>query len=254
VPSERLVLRLGRATGERPEHLHGLRDGQILSGPDLEGPILFRENGLHFEADLIRGHKTGFYFDQRDNRARVERLARGKAVLNVFSYTGAFSAYAARGGARHIVSIDVSGPALQAAERNLARNRRYPAVAAATHETVAGDAFEELARLGRSGQRFDLVIVDPPTFATRQAQVAQALSAYERLTRLTLAILRPDGTLVQASCSSRVDGETFFETVKRAAVRTGRPLREIERTGHAIDHPVTFREGAYLKCLFAVVP
>ena len=107
---------------------------------------------------------------------------------------------------------------------------------------------------GRSGRRFDVVIVDPPAFARRQAQVAQALAAYARLTSLSLGVLRPGGTLVQASCSSRVSAEAFFEEVNRAAAQAGRPLREIERTGHPLDHPVSFREGAYLKCLFAIAP
>jgi 23S rRNA (cytosine1962-C5)-methyltransferase len=248
-PAERLVLRLGRATLEQPQYLYGLSDGAILSGPKLDGPVLFWENGLRFEVDPIRGQKTGFFLDQRDNRARVEKLADGKTVLNVFAYTGGFSVYAARGGARSIVSVDASAPALEAATRNLARNQHTP-----PHEIVVEDAFETLARMGKTGHRFDLVIADPPSFARKQTQVTQALSAYKRLTQLSLGVLRPGGTLVQASCSSRVDAETFFETVHRAAVQAGRPLREIERTGHGLDHPITFKEGTYLKCLFAVAP
>jgi 23S rRNA (cytosine1962-C5)-methyltransferase len=251
-PAERLVLRLGRTVQARPQALCGLGDGMILSGPNLDGPVSFRENGLCFEADPVHGQKTGFYLDQRDNRARVERIANGKAVLDVFAYTGGFSVYAARGGARRVVSVDASVPALQVATHNLAHNRHIPAVAAASHETLAGDAFEVLAEMGEDGRCFDVVIVDPPAFAQNEAQVAQALSAYGRLTHLSLGVLRPGGTLVQASCSGRVDAETFFETVNRAAAQAGRPLREIERTGHALDHPITFKEGAYLKCLFAI--
>jgi 23S rRNA (cytosine1962-C5)-methyltransferase len=250
-PHERLVLRLGRAMLEQPQNLHGLSDGAILSGPSLDSPVLFRENGLRFEADPVRGQKTGFFLDQRENRARVEKLAAGKAVLNVFAYTGGFSVYAARGGAREVVSVDASAPALEAAIRNMAHNRHFSPVAATAHETVADDAFETLDRMAKQGRRFDAVIVDPPAFAQKQSQVPQALSAYKRLTRLSMGVLRPGGTLVQASCSSRVDAETFFETVNRAAAQVGRLLREIERTGHPLDHPVTFKEGAYLKCLFA---
>jgi 23S rRNA (cytosine1962-C5)-methyltransferase len=251
---EQLVLRFGRAALEQPQELYGLDDGAILVGPNLDGPVLFKENGLCFEADPIRGQKTGFFLDQRDNRARVEKLAGGKAVLNVFAYTGGFSVYAARGGARQVVSVDASAPALAAAMHNMAHNRHIPSVAAASHETVTGDAFEALDRMAKNGRRFDVVIVDPPAFAQKQSQVPQALSAYERLTRLSLDVLQPGGILVQASCSSRVDAETFFETVHHAAAQAGRSLREIERTGHPLDHPVTFREGAYLKCLFAIVP
>ena len=252
--AERLVLRLGRAMLAQPQDLYGLSDGLILSGPPLDGAVLFWENGLRFEADPVRGQKTGFFFDQRDNRARVEKLASGKAVLNLFAYTGGFSVYAARGGARSVLSVDTSGPAVEVAVRNWARNRGFSGVAAATHEVLAEDAFDVLARLGKSGRRFGLVIVDPPAFAQEKSQVAQALSAYERLTQLSLGVLEPGGTLVQASCSSRVDAETFFARVHRAAARAGRPLREIERSGHALDHPIAFPEGAYLKCLFAVAP
>jgi 23S rRNA (cytosine1962-C5)-methyltransferase len=181
-------------------------------------------------------------------------LAGGKGVLNVFAYTGAFSVYAARGGARCIVDVDASAPALAAAERNLAHNRHIPAVASALHETAVDDAFEALARMGTSGRRFDLVIVDPPAFARTRPQVDRALSAYQRLTQLGLGVLSPGGTLVQASCSSRVDAAVFLDTVHGAAKRVGRPLRELERTGHPLDHPVTFDEGAYLKCLFATAP
>jgi 23S rRNA (cytosine1962-C5)-methyltransferase len=213
---------------------------------------VFLENGLCFEADPIRGQRTGFYLDQRDNRARVEKLADGKTVLNVFAYTGGFAVYAARGGASHILSVDASAPALQVATRNLARNRRMPAVAAASHDILVGDAFKVLPRLAEDGRRFDMVIVDPPAFAQKAEQEAQALSAYARLTRLSLGVLQSGGILVQASCSSRVSAETFFETVHHAAVRAGRPLRELERTAHALDHPIGFKEGAYLKCLFAI--
>jgi len=251
VEAERLVLRLGRVVQDRPQVLHGLKDGVVLSGQPLDGPVLFWENGLRFEADPMRGQKTGFFLDQRENRARVEPLTAGKDVLNVFAYTGAFSVYAARGGARRVVDVDMSAPALAVAARNLAHNRHLPAVATTRHETVVGDAFDTLAHMGEAGRRFDVVIIDPPAFARRRAQVDGALSAYGRLTELGLEVLSPDGVLVQASCSSPVDAEAFFETVHGAARRAGRPLRELERTGHPLDHPVSFEQGAYLKCLFA---
>ena len=254
VPSGHIILRLGRAAQQQPQYLHGLIDGMVLSGLDLNGPVLFRENGLRFEADPIRGHKTGFFLDQRDNRARVEQLAAGKTVLDAFAYTGGFSLYAARGGARAVTSLDVSSPALEAAVRNFALNRHIPAVAAAKHELLAGDVFDALVQLARNGRSFDMAIADPPAFAKRQNEAARAISAYERLTRLALEILRPGGTVVLASCSSPVSAETFFEAVHRAAAQAGRPLNEIERTGHPLDHPVGFKEGAYLKCLFATAP
>ncbi|MCP4519623.1 MAG: class I SAM-dependent rRNA methyltransferase, partial [Delftia sp.] len=157
-PAEGLVLRLGRALVEQAQELFGLSDGLVLRGPGLDGPILFQENGLRFESDPVNGQKTGFFLDQRENRARVEKLAGGKDVLNAFSYTGGFSVYAARGGARNIVSLDASAPALGAASRNLTRDRHLPSVAAAADETMAADAFEALARMGENGRRFDVLI------------------------------------------------------------------------------------------------
>jgi 23S rRNA (cytosine1962-C5)-methyltransferase len=169
-------------------------------------------------------------------------------VLNVFAYTGGFSVYAARGGAREVVSVDISAPALEAAVRNMGHNRLT-----VPHETIAEDAFEVLARLESQKRLFDVVIIDPPMFAHNEKQVAAALSAYRKLTRLSLGVLRKGGTLVQASCSSRVDSDSFFDSIHQSAKEAGRRLTEIERTGHAFDHPVGFREGAYLKCLFVTV-
>lgn len=250
-PARRLILRLNRALQEQPDYLFGLRDGQILSGPALDGPILFQENGLIFECDPIQGQKTGFFLDQRDNRARVELLAAGKSVLNVFAYTGGFSVYAARGGARQVVSVDLSAPACEAARRNMRHNQQHPTVAATAHETIAADAFAVLEQMAIRRQLFDLVILDPPMFAQNQTQIAAALSAYQRLTRLGLNVLQPGGVLVQASCSSRIDAETFFTGVHQTARQFGRPLQELQRTTHTLDHPITYPEGAYLKCLFA---
>lgn len=251
-PANRVVLRLSRGLQRTPEHLYGLADGQILTGPPLAGPLIFLENGLRFEADPIVGQKTGFFLDQRENRAQVEQMAADKRVLNVFAYTGGFSLYAARGGAKSVTSLDISQPALEAAARNFALNQHIRAVAAAQHELLVGDAFKLLAEMGQAGRRFDMVIVDPPAFAKQQSEVERALSAYAQLTRLALGVLAPGGVLVAASCSSRVSEEQFFDVVNRAAAQAGRPLREIMRTGHALDHPIGFVEGAYLKCLFAI--
>lgn len=254
--SSRIVLRLSRELLNRPEHLYGLQEG-LLTGTNFDGEpglVQFSENGLRFEADVLRGQKTGFFLDQRENRARVERLAAGRRVLNVFAYTGGFSLYAARGGAHEVLSVDLSAPALAAARRNFDLNRHIPAVAAARHITEAADAFDALATLREQGERYDLVVVDPPAFAKRAAEVEAALRAYARLTVLALGVTRPGGLLVSASCSSRVSADAFYATVRRAAEAAGRPLREVERTGHAVDHPISFPEGAYLKCLYAVAP
>jgi 23S rRNA (cytosine1962-C5)-methyltransferase len=250
-PAGRLILRLGRAVQDHPQALFGCQDGDLLSGDPATGPVLFLENGLRFEADPRHGHKTGFYLDQRDNRLRVETLTAGKTVLNNFAYTGGFGVYAARGGAKSVTNVDLSQPALVVARRNFAHNQEHPAVRACRHETIAGDAFEVLETLASQGRHFDLVILDPPSFAKSQAEIRGAVAAYQRLTQLGLAVLEPDGTFVQASCSSRVSPEGFLEAVQAAAREAGRPLRDIASFGHPLDHPVGFKEGTYLKCLFA---
>ena len=155
-----------------------------LQGSAVAEAAIVMENGHAFRVDWEGGQKTGFFLDQRENRARVERLAAGADVLNVFAYTGGFSLYAARGGARRVTSLDISRPALQAAADNFALNAADTAVAAAAHELLAGDAFVELERLAENGRQFDLVILDPPAFAKNQVEVARALGAYARLTQL----------------------------------------------------------------------
>lgn len=250
---ERIILRLSRAVQKQPADLTGLTDGQLLYGTATTSPVLFRENGLVFEADLVRGQKTGFFLDQRDNRARVERLSAGRSVLNVFAYTGGFSVYAARGGAREVTSLDISEPALAAAERNIAHNQYAENVAAAVHHRLCGDAFKLLAELEKLGRRYDVVILDPPSFAKAKSEIEGAIQSYRKLTRLGLRVLSRRGMLVAASCSSRVGAESFARAVADAARDAGRPLRVVEQTGHAMDHPITFPEAAYLKCIFAKV-
>lgn len=250
-PRARVVLRLSRAVQAQSAALFGLQDGQVLHGQADVGEVVFRENGLLFAADVRQGHKTGFYLDQRENRARVEALAAGRDVLNVFAYTGGFSLYAARGGARRVVSVDLNPLALAGAEANFARNQDTLTVARARHEMLVGDAFAVLGELGAAGRVFDMVILDPPAFAQRQADVAGALAAYRRLAQLGAALLPASGILVSASCSSRVPASAFWAAVDEGASLAGKRLQEVDRTTHPLDHPISFPEGAYLKCLFA---
>jgi 23S rRNA (cytosine1962-C5)-methyltransferase len=245
----RIVLRLSRTVKEACPA--GITEGMVLRGPQLNGAVLFRENGIAFEADPVAGQKTGFFLDQRDNRAHVGALSEGLDVLNVFAYTGGFSLYAARGGAHSVTCLDISKPALAASERNFALNEDNPQIAAADHHCVASDAFDALATFANAGRRFGLVILDPPSFARSQKEIDRALKAYHRLAQLGLSVLKRDGVLVAASCSARVGADEFFGAVHNAAKLANRPLREIERTAHAADHPIGFPEGAYLKCLFA---
>lgn len=243
-----VVLRLARNLQVR--ETFGLEDGDVIAGQVPEGPVRFLEAGLQFDADVRAGQKTGHFLDQRANRIRVGAMAAGSDVLDLFASTGGFSVHAAAGGARSVHAVDISAPTLAAAKRNMALNQELDTVSACAFTTEVGDAFDVMVRLARAGTTYDLVVVDPPSFAQRQANVEGALRAYTRLTHLAVRLVRPGGTLMHASCSSRVTPDEFFETVLDAAVSAGRPLREIERTGHDIDHPVTFREGAYLKAGF----
>ena len=248
---ERLVVRLSRSVADGPTH--GLFDGQVLVGTPPDGPVGFLEHGLAFAADVVHGQKTGHFLDQRDNRALVGSLSAGMDVLDVFACTGGFGVHAAAGGAQSVHTVDLSEPAIETARANMERNRHLPPVAACAHTTEVGDAFRVLERHAAAGRRWDVVVIDPPSFAPRQEAVARALKAYTRLTSLGLAVTRRGGLLVQSSCSSRVDADTFHRQVRDAARRTGHGLEEVARTTHALDHPATFAEAWYLKTAFVRV-
>ena len=177
----------------------------------------------------------------------MESLAAGRRVLNLFSYLGGFSLYAARGGAASVCSVDISGPALAAAERNFALNRNDPAVAACPHETAQADVFCWLREA--AARRFDLIVLDPPALAKRQSERAAALRAYSRLLAGAMERLNTNGMLVAASCSAHVATGDFFNLAREAARQTGRGCEEWRTTGHAPDHPVsaTFPEGGVLQ-------
>jgi 23S rRNA (cytosine1962-C5)-methyltransferase len=244
----RMVLRLSRniqsIAGAQFKH----SDGEILQGPPLAEPVVFLESGLRFEADVLRGQKTGFFLDQRENRRRVESLARGRAVLNAFSFSGGFSLYAARGGARSVTDLDLSAHALASAKRNFGLNEAEPAVARCPHETIQADTFDWLA--ANPTRRFGLIILDPPSLAKRESERAGAIRAYGRLATLGMNCLSPGGILVAASCSAHVSAEEFFEAVRQSAVKSGRRFKELETTRHAPDHPAKFKEAEYLKAIY----
>jgi 23S rRNA (cytosine1962-C5)-methyltransferase len=249
---DRVVIRLARTVEAGGSQL---RDGSTLLGEPTTTPVLIRERGLQLEADVVAGNKTGHFLDQRDNRALVRASVgaypKGAEVLDVFSHTGGFALSAAAGGARKVHMVDVSAAALEAASRNFALNRHIHAVRECQIRTTVGDAFDVLAQLHRDDYSFDVVILDPPSFAHAERNVAKAEQAYFRLTQAGLRLLRPGGLLVQASCSSRIDDESFHRIVHEAAVHARRDLMEVRRTGHPIDHPVGFEYGAYLKAVFA---
>jgi 23S rRNA (cytosine1962-C5)-methyltransferase len=254
-----VVLRLARGLQNPAQQFlfrgEALKDGRALLGDAPAQAVAFIENDLRFEADVVNGQKTGFFLDQRDNRARVRSLAQGARVLDVYSCTGGFSVNAAAGAAALVHSVDISAAAIDSAKRNMARNGGRSAVRACTHQVSVGDAMTVMTQMIQAGRVFDIVIVDPPSFASRQDQVEGALRAYGKLTELAVRLLNPGGMLVQASCSARVTSEQFIESVGDAAYRSGVQLDGISHTTHAIDHPNTFPQGAYLKAIFArVVP
>jgi len=168
-------------------------------------------------------------------------------VLNVFSFSGGFSVYAARGGAKSVTDLDISAHALESAKRNFALNKNFSGMADCRHETVQADAFEWLAR---STGKFDLVVLDPPSLARRAAERDGAIHAYERLNLLGIQKLARDGILVAGSCSAHVSAADFFESVRRAAMKSGRSFLELKILQHPPDHPATFKEAAYLKVIY----
>ncbi|MCS6848616.1 MAG: class I SAM-dependent rRNA methyltransferase [Anaerolineae bacterium] len=212
-------------------------------------PVEIRERGLRFLVNLAGGQKTGFYLDQRDNRARVAAYCEGAAVLNAFSYTGAFGLHALAGGARRVVNVDSSGEALALAERNLALNGGVRAEQC--YECVEADVFDYLRRLRNGDERFDVVILDPPKFAHHPGQIERASRAYKDLNRVGMSVINPGGILVTFSCSGVVDAALFQKIVFSAALEAGREARVIERLTQASDHPVllSFPEAEYLKGL-----
>ncbi len=238
-----LVLRLSRNITAFASSAHDVQEG-LLHGETGDTGV-FTENGLQFEAEILRGQKTGFFLDQRENRQRVGRLASGATVLNAFSFSGGFSLYAARGGARSVTDVDISTHALEAGDRNFALNRDIRAVVACVRDPVKADAFAWLAD-GPRGQ-FDLVVVDPPSLAKREADRAGAIVAYEKLATSALRRVRRGGILVMASCSAHVTMTEFFTAVDRAALPW--MTRKLWTSQHAPDHAITFPEAAYLKCV-----
>lgn len=244
---ERIILRLSRNLEESAKE-SGHEDGALLFGPPLDGPVVFLEEGLRFEADVLKGQKTGFFLDQRENRKRIGQLAKGRDVLNAFSFTGGFSLHAARGGAHSVTDLDLSSHALEAAARNFALNREDPCVAACRHLSVQDDAFAWIDH--KRDVTYDLVITDPPSLAKREVERARAIQAYGRLNANAIRLLRRGGILLAASCSAHVSAEEFFAAVRQAARQSGRRFEELETTRHAPDHHASFPEAEYLKGIY----
>jgi 23S rRNA (cytosine1962-C5)-methyltransferase len=223
-----------------------------LHGEAPDSPPNIEENGVRLTIDIVGGHKTGFYLDQRYNRALLGQLAAGKEVLNCFCYTGGFSLQALAGGAANVLSIDSSGPALAQAQANLALNPRLPAVRA---EWLEADVFSALRDFRKDGRSFDLIVLDPPKFAPSAAHAERAARAYKDINVLGFRLLRPGGLLMTYSCSGGIGLELFQKIVAGAALDAGRDARIVRRLTGSADHPVAlnFPEGEYLKGLLVQV-
>ena len=221
----------------------------LLRGADPPELVTIVEDGRSYLVDVRRGHKTGFYLDQRDARAAVQALAAGRRVLDAFAYTGGFSVAAAVGGATEVVTVDSSAPSLALAAQNLARN------GADGGGLCEADAFAELRRRRDAGERFDLIVLDPPKLAARAEQVDKASRAYKDANRVALGLLNPGGLLATFSCSGAVDDALFQKILFGAALDARSDARIVRRFHQAEDHPValTFPEASYLKGLLLQV-
>jgi 23S rRNA (cytosine1962-C5)-methyltransferase len=250
LPLERCVLRLSRNCRKTVEEVSSFREGQILFGPALDSVVCFRENGLYFEADVFQGQKTGFFLDQRENRQRIRSLAKNKSVLNVFSYTGGFSVYAFAGKCASVWEIDSSPLALKTSRDTFELNFPESQSEKKEFQQIEGDAFTALRQLQDRKISFDIVILDPPAFAVKKKQKPKALATYRRLAESGARLTRPGGLLFAASCSRQISADEFFSEVFSGIQSAGKSYREVDRTGHAVDHPVTFKEAEYLKGIY----
>ncbi len=227
-----------------------LRTG-TLSGFVPQEPVPIKENGMTFLVDMREGHKTGFYLDQRDNRALVGAWCSDKEVLNCFSYTGGFGVAAMKGGARSVLNVDASASALKISERNGVMNK----IDSSRIRHSEGDVFALLRQFREQKKTFDAIVLDPPKFVKSKGHLNKAARGYKDINRLALSLIRPAGLLFTFSCSGLLSAELFQKIVADAAVEAGRLVRVVKFLGQAGDHPVAlnFPEGKYLKGLMCFV-
>jgi 23S rRNA (cytosine1962-C5)-methyltransferase len=241
--AETVVLRLSRKLQNSAlVKSNQLKEGQVLYGALINENVLFVEHGIRFAANVIHGHKTGYFLDHRENRRRVGQLSKNKKVLDVFSYAGGFSVHALANGAKEVTSVDISKQALEVALENGKLNPHK-----GKHLTICGDAFVVLQELISEGKQFDVVIIDPPSFAKSKKEIRIAIKKYAQLARLGVDVTAKGGILVLASCSSRVLAEDFYSINNEALQSQKRRFEILLKTQHDTDHPVSFPEGAYLK-------
>lgn len=223
----------------------------VLAGDEPPDMIEIHEGAIRYLVDVRKGHKTGFYLDQRDARAQVGELARGREVLNCFSYTGGFGLACAAGGAASVVNLDLSQPALDIAKRNFDLLFSGAAVDACPVEFVCADVFKQLRKYRDERRQFDMIVLDPPKFADTKAQLMRAARGYKDINLLAMKLLRPGGILATFSCSGAMSADMFETVCREAASDAARGFQIIAQTRQAADHPValSFPEGAYLKGL-----
>jgi 23S rRNA (cytosine1962-C5)-methyltransferase len=243
---EGILLRTERGIGQ----LEGieLHDG-VLWGHVPGEPLIIEEEGIRFRVNLFEGQKTGFYLDQRENRRAVARLALGRRVLDAFCYTGGFGLQAARAGARAVLGVDLSEPALALAYEN-ARLNGLDQVS-----FLRADVFKQMEALQRAGEQFGLIVLDPPKFARARSAVEEALRGYRRLQTLALRLLESNGILVTCCCSGLITMDMLENLLAQLAAEEQRDIQILQRRGQAADHPVsvTCPESSYLKCLISRV-
>lgn len=217
----------------------------ILYGKEPEGLIEIIENGNKFFVDIVNGHKTGFYLDQRDNRKLLEKFSVENEILNCFSFTGGFSVYALIAGASKVTNVDSSEEALLLAERNFSLN----GIDSSKYENVNGDVFKYLRKLRDADKQFDVIILDPPKFAESVSQVEKASRGYKDINLLALKLLKKNGTLFTFSCSGHIVSELFNKIIADAAADSGREVHILKYLTQSPDHTMltSFPEGLYLK-------
>lgn len=239
--AETVVIRLSRSLEQ--SKAHQIKNGEVVYGTLENEVVNFVEHGVNFSANVIKGHKTGYFLDHRANRKQVGAWSKGKTVLDVFSYAGGFSVHALANGAKEVTSLDISKQALEIAIENGKLNQY-----SGKHKTIAGDAFSELKNLIKKKVTFDVVVIDPPSFAKQAAEIELAKKKYAQLAKLGEKLTSKNGLLVLASCSSRVLAQAFLDINNQVLASSNRRFKVVLKTQHDTDHPISFPEGAYLKC------
>ncbi len=244
------VLLRNDASGRSREGLQ--REPPVVVAGEVPEQIDIREHGLRFLVDPWQGQKTGFFLDQRDKRLALQKYTSGRSVLNCFSYSSAFGVYAAAASPEtRVTSVDTSAPALEMARANFALN----GLDAVRHAFVAADVFDFLEAAVARGERYDVIVLDPPAFAKSQGARSQALRAYRRLNTLGMQALEPGGILLSCSCSGTIGLDDLFGAIGQSAQRLERSAQALEVFGHGFDHPINLAmpETAYLKAVFVRV-